>query len=380
MTTPRWTIRLRLTMLFGALFLAAGAALLFVTYLLVVHALPGLDVDPPSPPAIEVQGGLPAPEVPAPDTDLQRRLAEQRAEDLRQFRVASGIGLVLMAFVSAGLAWLMAGRVLRPLRAMAVTANDISSRSLHQRLAMKGPRDEIKDLADTFDGLLARLEHAFEAQRRFVANASHELRSPLTFERSLLEVALSDPDPAALRAACERLLVNNEHQETIIEALLTLARSQRGLERREPVDLAAVAETVVRTAEPRDLRVLTDLTPTVTAGDAPLIERLIKNLVDNAIRHNVDNGEVHIWAGQSNSRPSIRVTNTGPIIPPNQVDDLLQPFRRLDTTRIQNQYGVGLGLSIVAAITTAHNATLTTTPNPTGGLTVLVEFARPSPL
>lgn len=364
-------------MLFGALFLAAGAALLFMTYLLVVHALPGVEVDPPSPPAVEVPGGLPAPEVQAPNTDLQRRLAEQRAEDLRQFRVASGIGLVLMAFVSAGLAWVMAGRVLRPLRTMAVTANDISSRSLHERLAMQGPRDEIKDLADTFDGLLARLEHAFEAQRRFVANASHELRSPLTFERSLLEVALSDPDPTALRDACERLLVNNEHQETIIEALLTLARSQRGLEHREPVDLATVAETVVRTADPKDLRVMTELTPAVVSGDAPLIERLIKNLVDNAIRHNIDNGEVRIWVGHSNGRPSIRITNTGPPVPPDQVDDLLQPFRRLDTTRMQNHHGLGLGLSIVAAIATAHNATLTPTPNPNGGLTVLVEFARP---
>lgn len=365
-------------MLFGALFLAAGAALLFVTYLLVAHALPGVEVDPPSPPAIEVPGGLPAPEVPAPDTDLQRRLAEQRAEDLRQFRVASGIGLVLMAFVSAGLAWVMAGRVLRPLRTMALTANEISSRSLHQRLAMEGPRDEIKDLADTFDGLLARLEHAFEAQRRFVANASHELRSPLTFERSLLEVALSDPDPAALRAACERLLVNNQHQETIIEALLTLARSQRGLERREPVDLAAVAETVVRTADANDLRVLTELTPAVTDGDAPLIERLIKNLVDNAIRHNVDDGEVRVWVGESNGRPSIQVTNTGPLVPADQVDELFQPFRRLDTSRLQEQHGLGLGLSIVAAIATAHDAALVTIPDPNGGLSVRVEFARPA--
>lgn len=371
-------------MVFGALFLGAGAALLFVTYFLVAHALPRADVDPPAPPAIEVPGelpGVPTPKAPAPDTTLQRQLEQQRAEDLRQFRIASGIGLVLMTFASAGLAWLTAGRVLRPLRTMTATANDISSRSLHQRLAMQGPRDEIKDLADTVDGLLGRLEHAFEAQRRFVANASHELRSPLTFERSLLEVALSDPDADAdgLRAACERLLANNQHQETIIEALLTLARSQRGLERREAVDLAAVTEALADAsrADAGGLRIVAELNPAVASGDAPLIERLVRNLLDNAIRHNVDGGEVRLWVGTSQRRPSIRVSNTGPPVPPDQVEEIFQPFRRLDATRVHDSAGLGLGLSIVAAIVTAHDAVLTTTPNPDGGLTVQVGFPPP---
>lgn len=381
MSAPRWTIRLRLTVLYGALFLGAGTALLVVTYLLVAHALPGLDADPPAPPAVSVPGelpGMPTPSVPTPNTELQRRLQQQRADDLRQFRVASGIGLVLMTFVSGGLAWMLAGRVLRPLRSMAVTANEISSRSLHQRLARQGPQDEIKDLADTFDGLLGRLEDAFEAQRRFVANASHELRSPLTFERSLLEIALADPDPVALRAACERLLVNNQHQETIIEALLTLARSQRGLESRERVDLAVVAEIVVAAAradaEAKGRQVRTELSPVVALGDAPLIERLVRNLVDNAIRHNDDGGEVRVWAGELAGRPAIRVTNTGPKVGDDQVHELFQPFRRLDDARRQDRAGLGLGLSIVAAIVTAHGAELTTTPNPGGGLTVEVIF------
>lgn len=368
-------------MLFGALFLGAGTALLVVTYLLVAHALPGLDVDRPAPPPVSVPGelpGVPTPSVPTPDTELQDRLQQQRADDLRQFRLASGIGLALMTVVSGGLAWLLAGRVLRPLRTMAVTANEISSRSLHQRLAMRGPQDEIKDLADTFDGLLGRLEDAFEAQRRFVANASHELRSPLTFERSLLEIALSDPDPAALRTACERLLVNNQHQETIIEALLTLARGQRGLERREPVDLSMVAETIAGTAtadaEAKGRQIRMDLSPAVASGDAPLIERLVRNLVDNAIRHNTDGGEVRLWTGTVAGRPSVRVANTGPKVADDQVDELFQPFRRLDAARMQDRSGLGLGLSIVAAIVTAHGAALTATPNPGGGLTVQVVF------
>lgn len=372
-------------MVFGALFLGAGAALLLVTYVLVAHALPGVDVDPPSPPAVETPGELPgptAPETPAPDSTLQRQLEQQRAEDLRQFRVASGIGLGLMTFASAGLAWVTAGRVLRPLRTMTATVNDLSSRSLHQRLAMPGPRDEIKDLADTFDGLLGRLEHAFEAQRRFVANASHELRSPLTFERSLLEVALSDrdADAAGLRAACERLLVNNQHQETIIEALLTLARSQRGLERREAVDLAAVTEALADAsrADAEGVRVVAELTPAVASGDAPLIQRLVRNLLDNAIRHNVDGGEVRVWVGSSEGRPSIRVSNTGPLVPHDQVEELFQPFRRLDAARVHDRAGLGLGLSIVAAIVTAHDAVLSTTPNPGGGLTVQVGFPPPA--
>lgn len=371
-------------MVFGALFLGTGAALLLVTYILVAHALPGIDVDPPSPPPIEVPGvlpGVPTPEVSAPDSNLQRQLEQQRAEDLWQFRMASGIGLVLMTFASAGLAWVMAGRVLRPLRMMTATAKDISSRSLHQRLAMQGPQDEIKDLADTIDGLMGRLEHAFVAQRQFVANASHELRSPLTFERSLLEVALSDPDAdaASLRAACERMLANNQHQETIIEALLTLARSQRGLERREAVDLAAVTEALADAsrADADGLRIVAELNPAIASGDAPLVERMVRNLLDNAIRHNVDGGEVRLWVGTSEGQPSIRVSNTGPPVPPDQVEELFEPFRRLDAARVHNRAGLGLGLSIVAAIITAHDAILTTSPNPNGGLTVQVGLPRP---
>ncbi|MGI5125744.1 sensor histidine kinase [Pseudonocardia sp. CA-107938] len=363
MSVARWSFRARLTAGFGVLFLVAGAALLLVTYVLVAHALPGLGIEPPARPPVPALPGMDLPDV--PDIEVQ-----VRADDLWLLRVASVIGLLLMAVVSAGLAWLIAGRVLRPLRTMTSAVTAITSGNLHARLAMAGPRDEIADLADTFDGLLGRLEAAFEAQRRFVANASHELRSPLTFERSLLEVTLADPDPAAARAACVRLLENNHHQETIIEALLTLARSQRGLQRREPVDLTALTARLIDEAEPADVRVRAELRPAVVAGDAALLERLVRNLLDNAVRHNDPGGQVQVQVDGS----GLRVRNTGPVVPPGQVEYLVQPFRRLDDARMQGRAGVGLGLSIVAAVADAHDAALTVTANPGGGLTVAVRF------
>jgi signal transduction histidine kinase len=375
----RWTIRLRLTLLYGALFLAAGALLLTITYVLVAHALPF--VQPPSPP--DLTGPIqkpPVPDVPAPGLDLQDQLGRQRAKDLRQLLTASGLALAIMTVVSVGLGWLMAGRALHPLRAMTASAREISARNLHQRLDVQGPDDEIKDLADTFDGLLGRLEAAFEAQRGFVANASHELRTPLTLERSLLEVALADPDATAteLRATCERVLAGNQHQERLIEALLTLARSQRGLDRRQDLDLAAVAGPLLGPARAQaaanGLRITADLGPAPALGDPRLVERLVANLVDNALRHNVTDGRVGVWTGTHTGQPALRVTNTGPIIPPGQVEALFQPFRRLAAGRTSQDAGLGLGLSIVAAIAAAHDAELHAHPLPEGGLDVRVAF------
>ena len=367
----RWTIRLRLTLLYGGLFLTAGALLLAVTYVLVAYALPLLPVE--APPAPELGGPFvppPTPSVP----DLSDQLGRQRAHDLRQFLAASGIALVIMAFVSAWLGWLVSGRALRPLRSMTGTVREISARNLHQRLDRRGPNDEIKDLADTFDGLLGRLEAAFEAQRGFVANASHELRTPLTFERSLLEIALANSDASAaeLRATCRRVLAGNQHQERLIEALLTLARSQRGLDRREPLDLSEIAAALLDPAQ--EPPVEADLNPAPATGDPRLVERLVANLLDNAVRHNIPGGHVKAWTGTDAGRPTVRVTNTGPIIPPDQVDALFEPFRRLDATRTSGRDGLGLGLSIVAAVAAAHEAELSAHPLPQGGLDVKVAF------
>jgi signal transduction histidine kinase len=378
----RWTVRLRLTLLYGALFLATGVLLLAVTYMLVAYTPSWAKVTPPRAPELTLpSGGGPVPPVPSPSVVSGEQVAHQRADDLRQLFAASGIALALMTFVSVGLGWLMAGRVLRPLRAMAVTAKSISASDLHRRLHQQGPADEIKELADTFDTLLDHLQGAFEAQRRFVANASHELRTPLTFERSLLEVALADPDATAadLRDACRRVLSSNQQQGKLIEALLTLARSQRGLDRRTQVDLATLTDALLDSVQANavtGLRIEADLHSAPITGDPPLVERLIANLVDNATRHNVTNGWVTVWTGIHAGRPTLRVRNTGPVILPAQVDTLVQPFQRLDATRTSGQDGFGIGLSIVAAIATAHDAELHAQPLPHGGLDVRTSFPR----
>jgi len=402
---PRRTVRLRLTLVYGALFLVLGAALLAITYLLVSKSLPagpitaGRSAAAPSagaPPGAAVlfhsrTGGchLSAPPT-APPSQLQaqalRCLSEQRATELRQLLTESGIALAIMAVVSIGLGWLVAGRMLGKLRTITAAARSVSASSLHARLAMAGPEDELKELGDTFDGLLARLEAAFGAQRQFVANASHELRTPLARQRTLIEVALADPEPsiASMRDVCQRLLVTGEEQERLIEALLTLARSQRGLDRREPVDLAAIADRVLRArwpeAESRGLTVTASLQAAPALGDAPLTERLVTNLVDNAVRHNVPGGAVDVATGTWAGRAILSVFSGGPPIPPDQVGRLFQPFQRgVPRDRTGGRNGLGLGLSIVTAIAEAHGAWLQAHALPDGGLGVRVGFPLAAP-
>ena len=382
---PRWTLQLRLALLYGSLFVVSGTLLLIITYV-VARSLNQLTVEPPAPPAL--QQGLPTgtSTMPVPVPDPFSQLEFQNSVNVRKLLVASGVALAGMTVISVGLGWLMARRALRPLRAMASTARAISERSLHRRLAVQGPQDEIKGLADTFDGLLERLEDAFKAQRRFVANASHELRTPLTLSRSLLEIALADPDASApdLRRTCQRVLASNQHLERLIEALLTLARSQRGLDVRVEVDLAAVAAESVDALGPqaaaRQCRIESVFAPARTEGDERLIERLIGNLVDNAVRYNVPGGRVTVRTGLESGRPTLRVLNTGPEIAPSQIDTLFEPFQRLDTTRVHHeQGGLGVGLSIVAAIALAHGAELRARPGPAGGLDIQLAFP-PAPV
>jgi signal transduction histidine kinase len=373
----RWTIRLRLTLLYGTLYLTGGAALLFVVYLMVAHTLPWSPVPNPKPPSVpRVPAGLGGLRVPTPSVGIHEAVARQRNADLRSLLTASGIALGLLAVLSVWLGWAMAGRVLRPLRAMADNARTISVTDLHRRLAAAGPDDELKDLADTFDTLLDHLQSAFEAQRRFVANASHELRTPLTFERSLLEITLGDPDASAaeLREVCERVLNSNERQEKLIESLLTLARSQRGLDRRTPVDLAIIAGELLDLLPTADVRIEPDLEPATTIGDPALLERMIGNLVDNALRHNVPGGWVEVRTGISDGRPTLTVGNSGPQVEPDQIDRIFQPFQRLRPTEFGGHAGQGIGLSIVAAIVAAHDAELTAVPFPDGGLHIRIAF------
>ncbi len=274
--------------------------------------------------------------------------------------------------------------MLRPIRTITRTARRISSTSLHERLALDGPQDELKELGDTLDSLFARLEAAFEAQRHFVANASHELRTPLTAERTLLQVALDDPGTttAAWRCTAQEVLASSDEQARLIEALLTLASSESGLNTHEPVDLAATVAAVLARLQPETSRYgihIDEVTePAPLDGDPLLVERLVANLLTNAVRHNVADGRVQVATEMTDGRAVLSVTNTGPRIPPAGLDRLFQPFQRLDPRRANYKDGHGLGLSIVRAIATAHDATITAHPGPDGGLSVSVVFPQPA--
>jgi signal transduction histidine kinase len=295
----------------------------------------------------------------------------------------SGAALAILAVASIALGWLIADRALRPLRAITATARAISASNLHERLNLAGSYDELRELGDTLDGLFGRLEGAFESQRHFVANASHELRTPLTAERTVLQVALADPDASAqsLRAACRNVLELGEQQERLINALLTLASSQRGLRSWEPFDLAeATARAVAggrEEAARAGLRVAARLAPAIVTADPSLAESLVTNLVNNAIRHNVANGQVRVTTAVRAGVPFFSISNSGPVIAPDEVERLLEPFRQLDGERTHHGGGHGLGLAIVCAVATAHDASLDVTPRPEGGLNVTVTF-RPT--
>jgi signal transduction histidine kinase len=381
----RRTIRLRLTLAYGGLFLASGAVLLTVTYFLLRHTYTGHFFLSTGNVAVAkvIAGGasgkisspLPIKTPPPFGTGEVIRLAAnaQSSAALHQLLVNSGIALAIMGLLSLWLGWVIAGRALRPLRTITNTAREISASSLHRRLALDGPNDELTQLGATFDDLLERLEASFAAQRQFVANASHELRTPLTLERTLIEVALSDPhaDAESLRETCEKVLAVGEQQERLIEALLTLSRSQRGLDRRERVDVRLITEAAVAAVDHDGLTVTTTLEPAATSGDPRLVERLAANLVDNAARHNVPGGRIDVETATRNGDSILTVSNTGPTVPANQIARLLRPFQRLDGGQAD---GLGLGLSIVDAIARAHDATLTAEANDGGGLRIAVSF------
>jgi signal transduction histidine kinase len=311
---------------------------------------------------------------------LQAQSNRQHASDLNALLIQSGIALAGMTVLSLALGWLVAGRVLRPLRTITTAAREISATSLHQRLALDGPNDELKELGDTFDALLARLELAFRAQRQFVANASHELRTPLARQRTLAQVALADPNATAesLRKAHERVLASGDQQGRLIEALLELTRGQAGLDKQRRADLAQLTDGVLvakRTeAEQHGLALHSHLEPAATTGDPRLLERLIVNLIDNAIRHNRPGGGIEVTTATVDSRAQLTVANAGGVIPEGAIEQLTQPFKRVGADRTRNADGVGLGLSIVQAIADAHRATLTITPLPAGGLRVQTSF------
>lgn len=397
---PR-TVRVRLTAIYGALVLLCGAAVLTITYVLVAHSTGVLTfhtrdgkVGAVSSDASGATTGIESmqtskagptsfdPAHLADEGHRMRALAErQHNAMLHQLMLDSGIALGVTAVLAAALGWIIAGRVLRPLRTITATVREISATNLHRRLDLGGPQDELTELGATFNGLLARLEAAFHAQRQFVANASHELRTPLARQRAIGQVAITDPDASveSLRTAHQRILVAGAEQERTILALLALARGQAGPVRSERVDLAQLARDVVSArateADLRGLRIDAALDAAPITGDSRLLESLVANLIDNALRHNVAGGRVTVATSTAGPTARLRVRNTGPIVPPDEVARLFQPFHRLGPDRAARGDGLGVGLSIVAAVCDAHGAQLDVRAPAAGGLAITVAFA-----
>jgi signal transduction histidine kinase len=371
---PTPTARLRLTLLYAGLFLLLGTCVLALVYGLASRGSP-IQFGKSS--SAAVVSATPSPT----GSVLVDPVGAQHSADLGRLLGVSWLALAVTSVAAAVLGWVAAGRVLRPVRAITETARTISAGNLHQRLDLAGPNDEFKRLGDTLDELLGRLQAAFDAQRRFVANASHELRTPLTVERTLLQVALADPNAgaAALRSTCEELLASGTEHERLLESLLTLATSERGLDRREPLDLCALADDSLLAArasiESRSLRLELSLRPAPSSGDPALVQRLVANLIDNAVAHNLDGGRITVGTTTERGSAVLIVANTGTPIPAGEVERLFEPFHRRAESRAADVDGHhGLGLSIVRAIADAHGAELEADAPLEGGLRVTVRF------
>ncbi len=361
----RRTLRLQLALLYAGLFFGLAVVLLAIST--------GFT-------AVKSSSSVAAGSSPATDSHSSTQLGIASHTLVVGAAIALGVTVVL----SLVLGWLVAGRFLRPLRTMNALAREISATNLNRRLDLGGPGDELTELGQTLDGLFARLEAAFVSQRRFIANAAHELRTPLAAERTLLQVALSDPgsDVATLRSACEEVLLLGQQQEQLIAALLTLASSERGIEVWQVVDLSDITEDVVgaREAEAkrRGIRVNAEFGEARTTGDSLLMESLVTNLVDNAIRHNITGGWVELETSAECGTATISIRNSGSIIPSHEIDRLFQPFQRLQDERVRRGGGHGLGLAIVQAIANAHGATLSARAQPEGGLDITIAFSTPN--
>jgi signal transduction histidine kinase len=423
MRIPRRTARLRLTILYGAAFLVCGAIVLGVTgFLFYENSTPRVpassqsatsatkvlnfgipstdvkqagryDIVPLKLPAADVRSvgdhdvidlsmlGQKGPTLtPSEQAELIAKAGFQVHYDDWLILLACAILLVVIAAAAGCIGWMVAGRVLRPLNSITATARRIAASSLHERLDLQGPDDELKELADTLDNLFARLESSFEAQRRFAANASHELRTPLTRERTLLQVTLADPAStvSTWESVSQELLASNAEQERLIAALITLASSEDGTGERVGVDLAVLASEALAAARPAigrlGLRVDDRIEPAVLDGDPLLVQQLVTNLIDNAVRHNIPGGDIQISTGTSDDGAVLSVTNSGQVIPQAETDRLFQPFQRFGPRPVRRDGGHGLGLSIVRAIATAHGATVVARARPEGGLAIEVTF------
>jgi signal transduction histidine kinase len=403
---PRWTARLRLTLWYGALFLLAGLVLVATSYLLVRQRLgPSTDngiaatLCRGSANGVVCTGqaaGQPPPggsrSVPGPDggevitsgeiSALQTTFVSAAMNTFLQTML---LVLGLMALLSLGLGWLVAGRVLRPLQQITATAKRLSERTLYQRIALEGPDDELKELADTFDRMLSRLDAAFDSQRRFTANASHELRTPLAISRTEVDLALSDPDAstAELRVMAERVRDATDRSERLIEGLLTLSCSEQEPRTPEPDDLADAAGQAIehtgRAHGAAGLHVAAELRPAPVEGDPALLDRMVANLVENAVRHNQPGGWLDVATGTGDGWAFVQVANGGREIPADQVETLFEPFRRLNGRIASAAPGAGLGLSIVRSVARAHGGDAHARALAGGGLEVTVRVPARGP-
>lgn len=389
------TVRVKFTLWYGCLFLLAGVLLIAINYFMVRDSLQpaaeearaviaqrygipqelleygGGPGDRGQMPRYVTINGVPVPRL---IDEVQHELKEQA---LQQLWTRSLLALAIMAVIAFGLSWLVAGRMLRPLHAITNTARRLSESTLHERIALKGPRDELKELADTFDGMLARLDTAFSAQKEFVANASHELRTPLTIIRTELDVALTDPDLSQEELHEMAGAINEavDRSERLIDGLLVLARTESSLTMTD-VDLREIAEGQVdqasAAADAMGLRLDLDLEPAPVKGERALLERLAGNLVENAIHHNLPQGWFSVKTHVAGDRAVLRVAGSGPVVAPEDLDRLFDRFYRPDKSRSRKTGGFGLGLSIVKAVAAAHGGDVTLAAIPEGGLDVTV--------
>ncbi|MEU9250382.1 HAMP domain-containing sensor histidine kinase [Streptomyces sp. NPDC048270] len=381
----RPTIRIRLTLLYGGMFLIAGILLLSIIYLLAAQALRegnappfqivGGEVKVTSSTCPGVVGQLTPSEF---NAAIGQCMLEQRRHALDDLLSRSLMALLGLSIIAFAFGYAMAGRVLSPLGKITRTARRVVGSDLTRRIELDGPDDELKELADTFDEMLDRLERAFTAQQRFVANASHELRTPLAINRTLLEVHLSDPGaPIELQQLGKTLLATNERSEQLVEGLLLLARSENQIVERKPVDLAEVAsralDQVRGEAEAKGVEIRGERALAVIQGNGVLLERIALNLVQNAVRYNVpEDGWVEVTTEAQHGQAVLVVSNTGPVVPAYEVDNLFEPFRRLRTERTNSDKGVGLGLSIARSVARAHGGRIQAMPREGGGLVMRV--------
>ncbi|WP_433125429.1 sensor histidine kinase [Micromonospora sp. CA-240977] len=379
------SIRLRLTLTYAVMLVVACAALLALNYAMLYRSL-YTELGPPASnsaaPQVESRT---APGLPT-DKQTQERVEEVKSQALAELRAStlldtatrSAVALAVIAVLGLGASWLVAGRMLRPLQTLTATTRRISQDRLHERIALSGPHDELKELADTFDDMVARLENSFASQRRFTADAAHELRTPLAIVRTGIEVlrAKRHSTIEQWEAMADDTLTATGRAERLLDGLLALARSDRGALVHEAHDLAATAAIALgeadHAAEAADVKITTDLRSTVVHGDPVLLDRLLRNLVDNAIRHNHPGGWIEVTIRQRPDGALVIVRNSGDPIPPDEVDRLFEPFQRLDPNRVTSAGSSGLGLAIVRSIVHAHRGTVVATPEPAGGLTVTV--------